>query len=136
MKQKKNILLGLLTIYGLQNLKNNRHFSYLNYNSICNYNIPIIHKKSYSSNNKKDIIIYFRTINKTGYLVSHPIQSGSNVIIHTLHILNADNTLFAIYKATSNDYDLDKILYWQKSVGYYAPMFFRGDILNYVYFYN
>ena len=90
--KKKGLIIGSgLVLLGLLNSNNSRHW----YN---NYNYSnIVLQEDY--NNKQ--IIYFTELNKTGYLVNHRIQSGSNVYIHTLHLLNSDNTLFGIYKATS-----------------------------------
>lgn len=121
MKKKRLIIGSGLVLLGLANSNNKDNSRYWFNNYI--YSNTVLQK---DYNNKQ--VIYFIDLNKKGYLVNHPIQYGSDVYIHTLHLLNYDNTLFGIYKATSNDSDFSSVKKWQKVVGYNAPYFIEGNL--------
>ena len=131
--KKKEIIVGGLLLLGLvnSNNKNSRHSNYSNY-----YNNYIYSNNTIKKDHKNKVIIYLQELNKTGYLVNRRIHSGSNLYIHTLHLVNSDNTLFAIYKATSNDSDFSSAQIWQKVVGYNAPYFIKGDLRYNAVLYN
>ncbi|VVU94409.1 hypothetical protein CPAV1605_131 [seawater metagenome] len=139
--KKNNLLIGTFLIYNLLKTEDNKryHNKYNYYDNIpCNFPFKafVDNTASKSSKSKRYTLVTFDRLNKIGYITSHSIQSGANIIIHTLHIVNYDESLYAIYKGTSNNLDPNSVNFWQKSMGEYAPRVINGHLYHRIVFFN
>lgn len=134
--KKNNLLIGSFLIYNLISTDKKRyHYNYYDYDYIP-YNLPLkaIVGTTFENNSKRNTVVSFNKLNKIGYIISHPILKDSLTFIHTLHIVNYDKSLYAIYKGTSTNIDPNSVYYWQKTVGEYAPRMIKGHIYESIIF--